>query len=129
MAGGRKSTEPTGAAPFAHLRGLAFALTLTAIILIVLSFFVSVTGLTEAAARWIMVFGGILSVVFGSCQTGKSMGRSGWLNGGLTGLGYGVVLLILALLLDMGLSAYSLATLAASFTLGAAGGVLGVNRR
>jgi putative membrane protein (TIGR04086 family) len=111
------------------LRGLGFALALTAFFLIVISFFVSVTGLTEIAARWIMAAGGVIAVLAGSCQTGKRMGRLGWLNGGITGLIYAVILLILAMLLDMGLTARSLITLAAGFTLGAAGGVLGVNRR
>lgn len=129
MASSRKPAEPTGTAPFAHLRGLGFALALTAFFLIVISFFVSVTGLTEVAARWIMVAGGVIAALGGSYQTGKSMGRAGWLNGGITGLIYAVILLVLALLLDMGLSARSLITLAAGFTLGAAGGVLGVNRR
>jgi putative membrane protein (TIGR04086 family) len=129
MVRSRKPAEPTGTAPLAHLRGLGFALALTAFFLIGISFFVSVTGLTEVAARWIMAAGGIIAVLAGGCQTGKSMGRSGWLNGGITGLAYAVALLILALLLDMRMSAGSLITLAAGFTFGAAGGVLGVNRR
>jgi len=129
MARSRKPAEPTGTAPLAHLRGLGFALALTAFFLIGISFFVSVTGLTEVAARWIMAVGGIVAVLAGGYQTGKSMGRAGWLNGGITGLAYAVALLILALLLDMRLSAGSLITLAAGFTFGAAGGVLGVNRR
>lgn len=129
MAGSRKPSEPTGSAPLAHLRGLGFALALTAFFLIVISFFVSVTRMTETAARWIMAAGGAISVLAGSSQTGKRMGKSGWLNGGITGLVYAVILLILAMLLDLGLTARSLITLAAGFTLGAAGGVLGVNRR
>jgi putative membrane protein (TIGR04086 family) len=129
MARGRRPSEPTGVAPYAHLRGLGLALALTAFFLIGISFFVSVAGLTEVAARWIMVVGGAIAVVVGSSQTGKRMGRAGWLNGGITGLAYAVVLLILAILLDIGLSPHSLITLGASFILGAAGGVLGVNRR
>ena len=129
MTRSRKPAEPTGTAPLAHLRGLGFALALTAFFLIGISFFVSVTGLTEVAARWIMAAGGAIAVLAGSSQTGKRMGRLGWLNGGITGLIYAVILLILAMLLDMGLTARSLITLAAGFTLGAAGGVLGVNRR
>jgi putative membrane protein (TIGR04086 family) len=129
MAGSRKPAEPAGAAPYAHLRGLGFALALTAFFLIGISFFVAVAGLTEVAARWVMVAGGAVAVIAGSSQTGKRMGRSGWLNGGITGLAYVIILLILAMLLDMRLTPRSLIALFAGFTLGAVGGVLGVNRR
>jgi putative membrane protein (TIGR04086 family) len=76
-----------------------------------------------------MVAGGAIAAVAGSSQTGKRMGRAGWLNGGVTGLAYVVILLILAMLLDMRLTPRSLIALFAGFTLGAVGGVLGVNRR
>lgn len=129
MARKHKTAEPTGVAPIAHLRGIGFSLALTALSLIATSILISTTGLTETAARWIMVAAGSVAVLFGSSQTAKSIGKSGWLNGGITGLAYAVVLLILAILLDMGLTAYSLITLAGGFILGALGGVLGVNKR
>lgn len=129
MARSRKPAEPTGIAPYAHLRGLGFALALTAFFLIGVSFLVSVAGMRENVGRWVMVAGGAIAAVAGSSQTGKRMGRAGWLNGGVTGLAYVVILLILAMLLDMRLTPHSLITLFAGFTLGAVGGVLGVNRR
>jgi putative membrane protein (TIGR04086 family) len=129
MAKNRKPAEPTGKAPFAHLRGLGFSLVFTAIFLVIISILVSATSLTESGARWFMAAAGIASVLIGSSQTGKRMGRAGWLNGGLTGLAYGAIMLILALLLDLGLTANSLITLGVGFAAGAAGGVWGVNRR
>jgi len=125
----RKQSDPTGAAPFTHLRGLGYALVLTAIFVVLITFFVSVTGITEAWARWILVGGSIIAVLIGSYQVGKQMGRVGWLNGGITGAVYVGILLTLALLLDMGLTAQSLITLVVGFALGAVGGVLGVNNR
>lgn len=125
----RKQAEPTGVAPAAHLRGLGFALVLTAILLLFITLLVSITTLTENWARWIMAAGCGVAVFIGSYQTGKSMGRAGWLNGGATGLSYVVLMLLLALLLDLGLTARSLITLAVGFALGAAGGVVGVNNR
>jgi putative membrane protein (TIGR04086 family) len=125
----RKQDEPTGVAPFAHLRGLGYALALTGIFVLIISFIVSVTAITEAWARWMLAGGGIVAAVVGSYQVGKQMGRAGWLNGGITGAAYIAILLILALLLDLGLTAKSLITLAAGFALGAAGGILGVNNR
>lgn len=125
----RKQAEPTGAAPFPHLRGLGYALALTAIIVVLTTFLISVTAISEAWARWIVVAGSAVAVLIGSYQAGKQMGRVGWLNGGATGLVYVVIVLLLALLLDLGLSARSLITLAAGFAIGAIGGVLGVNNR
>lgn len=125
----RKQKEPTGTAPMAHLRGLGLALVVTAIFLLLITLLVSVTAMTEDLARWIMVACCAIAVVIGSYSTGKSLGRVGWLNGGATGLGYVVAMLILALLLDMGLSARSLISLVVGFALGAVGGVAGVNNR
>ena len=125
----RKQTEPTGAAPMTHLRGLGVALVVTAIFLLLISLLVSITAMTENLARWIMVVCCAIAVFIGSYMTGKSMGRAGWLNGGVTGLSYVVLMLILALLLDLGLSARSLISLVVGFALGAVGGVAGVNNR
>ncbi|MGI6364950.1 MAG: TIGR04086 family membrane protein [Bacillota bacterium] len=125
----RKQAEPTGVAPTAHLRGLGFALVLTAIFLLLITLLVSVTSITEIWARWLMVVCCGVAVFIGSYQTGRSMGRSGWFNGGATGLSYVVLMLLLALLLDLGLTARSLITLVAGFALGAIGGVIGVNNR
>jgi len=74
-----------------------------------------------------MLGGCVLAVFIGSYQTGKSMGRSGLVNGALTGIAYVVIMLLLALLLDLGLTAKSLITLAVGFALGAGGGIAGVN--
>lgn len=129
MAVRRKPAEATGTAPLAHLQGLGLALILTTFLLIGLSLVVTATSLTEGVARWFMVAGGSISIMVGSSQTGRRIGKAGWLNGGLTGLAYALVLILLALLLDLPLSSRSLITLVAGFILGAAGGVFGVNRR
>lgn len=125
----RKQVKPTGAAPMAHLRGLGFALVFTAIFLLLITLLVSLTAITENVARWIMLVLCAFAVLVGSYQTGKSMGRTGWLNGAVIGLAYVVFMLLLALLLDLGLTARSLVTLAIGFALGAVGGVTGVNNR
>lgn len=125
----RKQAEPTGTAPYAHLRGLGFAFAITAIFILLTTLLLSVTGITEAWARWIVVIGSVIAVLTGSYQAGRQMGRTGWLNGGVTGIIYVVLMLILALLLDVGLTARSLITLAAGFGFGAIGGVMGVNNR
>ena len=129
MANRNKTAAPSGAVPLAHLRGLGFALALTALFLIGLSLVTAITGLTEKAASWIMAPASAVAVFIGSCQTGRRVGKAGWLNGGLTGLAYAVTLIILALLFDLPLSSRCFITLAAGFIIGAAGGVLGVNRR
>jgi len=125
----RKQAEPVDAAPWAHLRGLGMAMLLTAVFLVAITVLVSITPLTEAAARWLMAGCCAVALFVGSSHTGKRLGRSGWLNGAVTGLVYVALLLLLAVLLDLGLTAGSLITLAMGFAVGAAGGVAGVNRR
>jgi len=125
----RKQAEPTGVAPLTHLKGLAFALVLTAIFVIIATLLLSVTSLTEIWARWLVVLGGAVAILAASYRVGASMGKAGLINGGVTGLIYVLAILILALLLDMGLSARSLITLVIGFVLGGFGGVMGVNNR
>jgi len=125
----RKQVEPTGAFPFAHLRGLGYGLALTAIFVLITATLAAITALTEVAAGWVVAAGSALSVLAGSYLVGRDMGRSGWLNGGATGVVYVIIMLLLAMLLDLGLTAKSLITLAAGFALGAVGGVVGVNKR
>lgn len=124
----RKQVEPTGTAPFAHLRGLGYALAVTAIFIVLATLLVSVTSITEATARWIAVGGGMIAVIVGGFYTGRQMGKAGLINGGATGVAFVVVLLLLALLLDMSLSGRSLITSVLGIAMGAVGGVLGVNR-
>lgn len=125
----RRQVEPAGVVPFPHLRGLGYALALTAIIVVLTTILVSVTSISEMWARWIVVAGSAVAVLIGSYQAGKQMGRVGWLNGGTTGVVYVVIILLLALLLDLGITARSLVSLAVGFAMGAVGGVLGVNNR
>ena len=124
----RKQIEPKGAAPFAHLQGVGYALALTGIFVVIASILVSITGITEEWSRWVVVGGAVAAVLAGSFYTAKQMGKTGWLNGGITGFAFVGILLLLALLLDLGLTSRSLITLALGFGLGAVGGVLGINQ-
>jgi putative membrane protein (TIGR04086 family) len=110
------------------LQGLGYALALTAVFVVIVTMLVSFTGITEAWARWIVVGGAMIAVLVGSSYTGRQIGKSGWLNGAITGTAFVVILLVLAMLLDLGLTSMSLITLAVGFGLGAVGGVLGINQ-
>jgi len=68
----------------------------------------------------------IIALTAGALITGRSAGRSGWLNGGLMGLGYIVFLHVIAVIL-LGSFSIGYMTLLPAFILGAAGGMVGIN--
>ncbi|CAM2853006.1 TIGR04086 family membrane protein [Paenibacillus sediminis] len=71
-----------------------------------------------------------ISSFIGGFVSGKRSGNKGWLQGGLTGLLYGLcVILIGFLALDTSLSLSNVFMLSIAFSLGAFGGIFGVNVR
>jgi len=68
-------------------------------------------------------------IITGSYQAGKNLGYQGWLNGGLVGVGYVLVVIVLGLILGQGFSAgiTIISKLFLGFVLGLVGGVWGVN--
>lgn len=68
------------------------------------------------------------SAFIGGCVSGKRAGNKGWYYGCLTGLVYGVTLLVIGFLaLDSSLSLGDLTLIATVFAGGAIGGMFGVN--
>lgn len=125
----KKHVEPVGTAPRAHFQGIGYALLLTAVIVILLATITTLTSISEVVAQWTAVVFAAIAVLWGSYYTCRKLGNTGWLNGGIVGAGYVLILLLLSILLDLGISMHGLVTLAVGFGLGAIGGVMGINSR
>ncbi len=70
----------------------------------------------------------LVSLLSGGFVAGKRAGEKGWYYGGITGLIYGIVILIIAFLaFNSKMNLQSLALVALSFLFGSSGGIFGVN--
>lgn len=81
----------------------------------------------EALPFYAYVIHGI-SILIGSFVSGRRSGNKGWYHGGLLGLLYSAIILVIGFLsLDQGLGLRVLGFIAGAFVAGAIGGILGVN--
>lgn len=120
----------TGSPPLlAILYGLFLALFLSALLLFIASAVLHLTTVPEYISPYIIFGVSLIGIVFGSRLAGKKAGSRGWLNGGMVGLLYVVILLLVGLLFieNFALSLLVLSKLFIGFIFGAFGGMLGVN--
>ncbi|GAB6929386.1 hypothetical protein JCM10914A_33690 [Paenibacillus sp. JCM 10914] len=86
------------------------------------------SGLAEDDLSFYTFLVHAIASLFGGIVSGKRAGSKGWYYGCLTGLLYGVTLLVIGFLaLDSSLSLSDLTLLAVVFAAGAIGGMFGVN--
>jgi putative membrane protein (TIGR04086 family) len=79
--------------------------------------------------RWVWVIHAF-SALAGGFTAGKRSGRRGWYTGGLLGLLYGMLILLIGFLAaDAKLSSGSAVLMAVAAAAGAAGGMLGINTK
>ena len=113
----------------AILQGLLVAITMSALLLLVGT---AVIHWTDAPERYssIMVFAvSLVGLLAGSHFTGKKIGSKGWLNGGVVGLFYVALVLILGFIFidNFTLSFAFASKVFLGFIFGALGGIWGVN--
>lgn len=88
----------------------------------------SFTNMRESALPYFTYIINIVSLLLGGFITGRRCGGKGWYYGGLTGLSYFLLVLLIGFLgFDMPMKLVTLLYLAAAFFLSAIGGVFGVN--
>lgn len=95
---------------------------------LILSFLLWSSGMKEQSlSRYIYVVHAV-AAAFGGLVSGKRSGRRGWYHGGLTGILYGLMIIIIGFLaLDSSLRLGDLLLIAAVIASGAIGGMFGVN--
>lgn len=110
------------------LNGLVYAFATLLILILILSFLLWQTGMDESGLSfWIyMLHGG--AVLVGGFVAGRRSGRQGWYYGGLLGLSYCLILLLVGFLgFDQSISLSWLTLLGVALGGGGLGGIFGVN--
>ncbi|MDI3299105.1 MAG: TIGR04086 family membrane protein [Bacillota bacterium] len=127
----RTRSEPGGApraiSPWALLRGLLFAFLTAGLLAVALTLVAHFSRLSDPVLARSGFFAGLLAPLAGGMAAGRSAEQMGWLHGGLAGLGY----VLLLLLVDWaaggaGMGGTLLRDAGLGLALGALGGMLGV---
>ena len=115
--------------PALLLKGLLYSLIVSCFFIIVITLLMYFTPLPELSIPYLVVLGMLVSIIGGSMYVGRRVKTRGWLNGGLTGLFYIVVILVLSYFMNMEtvLSTSLLSRLFLGFSFGCIGGMLGIN--
>ena len=111
------------------LKGVLLALIFSLIMLLVIALALYLTELPEKAGSYMVYAVSIAAILWGSAYAARRIGTRGWLNGGMIGLIYVLIMLGGGLIIgdDMAVS-WSLAIkLFLGFVFGAIGGMWGVN--
>ncbi|MGC5774301.1 TIGR04086 family membrane protein [Paenibacillus pabuli] len=118
-----RMTNPT-------LSGLCHAFVWMLLGALILSFFLWMTGMREQdLSLYTYVVHG-LSLLVGGFISGKRSGEKGWYHGGITGVIYGLIVLLIGFLaLDASFNWKDSLQLASAFLISALGGIFGVNTR
>lgn len=110
------------------LSGLVLMLAIVVIGSLVVALLLQFTGLSERNMPVITYAVNALSLVVGGFVAGRKARERGWLYGGVTGVLYTLVLLLISFLaFDAAVTSKTFVSMISSFAIAAIGGMLGVN--
>lgn len=111
------------------LKGTVLALVISLLVCLLLSLVLFLTPVSERVVPYAVYITSIFSIIIGSAYAAKRIQTKGWLNGGITGLTFILVLLVLTKVfgLDLSLNLHLFTKLVLAFVLGSIGGILGLN--
>ncbi|HHX87778.1 MAG TPA: TIGR04086 family membrane protein [Firmicutes bacterium] len=117
------------AAVWGVAKGLLFSILISLGLLLVCSLVLHFSAVPEKVTPYLACGVALLSVLCGSYYAGKRIGFRGWLHGGVVGLLYIVILLLVGILAhsEFAFGLYLVSKLFLGFVFGAAGGMWGVN--
>jgi len=110
-------------------RGILLALLFSLVMILVIALLLYSSALPESTAPYLVYAVSIMAILWGSAHAARRIGSRGWLNGGLVGIAYVLVMLGGGLIASLGIApGWTLvAKLFLGFIFGAAGGMWGVN--
>lgn len=113
------------------IKGSAFAVVLTLILLLIYSAFLTYTKLNESTMPVFIIGITAISILIGSLMSSVNIRKNGIVNGALVGLIYIVVIYLLSSIATktFSLNRYSIIMIIVSTVAGAIGGIIGVNKR
>lgn len=111
------------------LKGLLLALLFSLVMILVIALLLYLTALTERAASYLVYGVSIVAILWGSAYATRRIGSRGWLNGGIIGVVYVLLMLGGGLIVveDMAIGWSLVVKIFLGFVFGAAGGMWGVN--
>jgi putative membrane protein (TIGR04086 family) len=108
--------------------GLLYTLGMVLVCALITALLLSFTNLRESSLPYFTYGINIASLLLGGFVTGRRCGGKGWYYGGLTGLAYFLLVLLIGFLgFDAPLKLMTLLYLLGAFLFSAIGGILGVN--
>ena len=113
------------------IKGSAFAVVLTLILLLIYSTFLTYTKLNESTMPAFIIIITAISILVGSLMSSANIKKNGLTNGALVGLIYVIVIYLLSSTVSksFSLNIYSIIMITASVIAGAIGGIIGVNKK
>ncbi|WP_313757107.1 TIGR04086 family membrane protein [Tissierella sp.] len=111
------------------LRGLLLAYIITCILILFFSLLLTYSSLKENKMPLMNTVIMMLSIIVGSIYVSKGIKEKGWINGGIVGIVYYLILIILNLIFlkSLALDIFSISKLALACITGIIGGVIGIN--
>lgn len=107
--------------------GLLYAFAFLTIAVVLLSLFLLWTNMREESLTIYVIIIHIAALLTGGFTAGRRSGAKGWLNGGILGITYAILVTITGFLaFDAGWGGGNLLLFAGAFAVGAIGGILGV---
>jgi putative membrane protein (TIGR04086 family) len=109
--------------------GMVYAFITMAISSLIYSLVLTLTNQSEDSLTFFAYLIHALAIFIGSYACGKRINNRGWYHGGILGLVYAIIIILIGFLtLDNGVSFQTLFALVAAYLFGALGGILGVNQ-
>jgi putative membrane protein (TIGR04086 family) len=109
--------------------GMVYAFITMAICSLLYSFVLTFTNQSEDSLSFFAYLIHAFAIFIGSYACGKRINNRGWYHGGILGLVYAVIIIVIGFLsLDNGISVHTLLSLVMAYLVGALGGILGVNQ-
>lgn len=110
-------------------KGLLLAYIITAVLIVVFSLLLTYSSIREGRTALLNTIVMIVSITAGSIYVATKIKENGWVNGGILGIGYYLILLILNLIFlkPVAIDLLSVTKLGINAITGVIGGIIGIN--
>lgn len=111
------------------LKGLLLAFIVTSVLIVLFSLLLTYSTLRESKMPLLNTVIMIVSITSGSIYIGRKIKEKGWINGGLIGISYYIILIVLNLLFfkPFAIDIFSISKLFVASITGVIGGIIGIN--
>jgi putative membrane protein (TIGR04086 family) len=108
--------------------GMVYAFITMAISSLIYSLVLTLSNQSEDSLTFFAYLIHAFAIFIGSYACGKRINNKGWYHGGILGLVYAAIIILIGFLsMDNGISFHTLFSIVVAYLLGALGGILGVN--